>query len=76
VQEKLLANAPTREHARLRDAIKDVTKQIKDHTAPITRDYQDIMPAILDMSTRGKLDQRTVRSYAQQGRFEETVCSL
>lgn len=76
VREKLMAEAPVREHARLKTAVRNLAKTVVAETQEIVRDYSRIAEEIRVLHHAGKLDRAALEAYAKAGKFEETVCCL
>jgi uncharacterized protein (DUF2336 family) len=76
VQERLLASTAAKDRAQVRTALAGVADRIAVGSGKDLRDYTAIHRAIVGLQHKGELGEAQLRTYAREGRFEETVCAL
>jgi uncharacterized protein (DUF2336 family) len=74
VQKRLLASASKETRAEIRRAMAKVSEEMK--TTPPSRGYIAAQRAVLALHQKGKLNQTSLRAFANAGKYEETVASL
>jgi len=76
VRKRLLASSSAREKAQLSGVLAGVADRIAVGTSATAKDHTAIHRAIVVQHGRGELDEKQLRTYAETGRSDETVCAL